>query len=69
MLIKYIDRDSSVISPVNLVNLFIHHGQKQKESEDTNFVESNPSSSNLQKSEILKDFVQKLTHINSDKTI
>ena len=47
MLKKYIDRDSSVISSANLVNS-VPHEQNQKDSEDMNFVKSDPSSSKLQ---------------------
>ena len=43
MLKKYIDRNSSVISSVNLVN----SEQNQMDSEDMNFVKSDPSSSKL----------------------
>ena len=51
MLKKYIDRDSSVISSVNLVNP-VPHEQNQKNTEDSNFVKSDPSSSKLQISDI-----------------
>ena len=44
MLKKYIDRDSSVISSVNLVN-FVPLEQNQMDSEDINFVKSDPASS------------------------
>ena len=66
MLKKYIDRDSSVISSVNLVNS-VPHEQNQMDSEDMNFVKSDPSSSKLQNSDILKDLDQKLSHLDSDK--
>ena len=65
MLIKYIDRDSYVISSVNLNNYFPQK-QNQMDSEDMNFVKSDPSSSKLQNSDILKDLDQKLSHLDSD---
>ena len=37
------------------------------DSEDTNFVKSDPSSSKLKNSDILKDLLQKLRHLRSDK--
>ena len=43
MLKKYIDRDSSVISSVNLVNS-VPIEQNQMDSEDMNFVKSDPAS-------------------------
>ena len=66
MLKKYIDRDSSVISSVNLDNS-VPHEQNQMDTEDSNFVKSDPSSSKLQNSDILKDLDQKLSHLDSDK--
>ena len=45
MLKKYIDRDSSVILSVNLVNT-VPLEQNQMDSEDMNFVKSDPASSN-----------------------
>ena len=68
MLKKYIDMDSSVISLVNLVN-FVPHEQNQMDSEDLNFVKSDPSSSKLQNSDILKDLDHKLSHLDSDKRL
>ena len=68
MLKKYIGRDSSVISSVNLVN-FVPHEQNQMDSEDMNFVKSDPSSSKLQNSDILKDLDQKLSHLDSAKRL
>ena len=66
MLKKYIDRDSSIFSSVNLVN-YVPHEQNQMDSEDMNFVKSDPSSSKLQNSDILKD--QNLSHLYSDKRL
>ena len=68
MLKKYIDRDSSVISSVNLVNS-VPHEQNQMDTEDSTFVKSDPSSSKLQNSDILKDLDQKLSHLDSDKRL
>ena len=65
MLKKYIDRDSSVISSVNLVNT-VPPKQNQMDSEDMNFVKSDPASSKLKNSDILKDLDQKLSHLSSD---
>ena len=51
MLKKYIDRDSFVISSVHLVNS-VPHEHNQMDTEDSNFVKSDPSSSKLQNSDI-----------------
>ena len=68
MLKKYIDRDSSVISSVNLVNS-VPLEQNQMDSEDMNFVKSDPASSKLKNSDILKNLDQKLSHLSSDKRL
>ena len=68
MLKKYIDRDSSVISSVNLVNS-VPLEQNQMDSEDMNFVQSDPASSKLKNSDILEDLDQKLSHLTSDKKL
>ena len=68
MLKKYIVRDISVISSVNLVNS-VPHEQNQIDSEDMNFVKSDPSLSKLQNSDILKDLDQKLSHLDSDNRL
>ena len=68
MLKKYIDRDSSFISSVNLVNT-VPPEQNQMNSEDMNFVKSDPASSKLKNSDILKDLDQKLSHLSSDKRL
>ena len=68
MLKKYIDRDSSVISSVNLVSS-VPLEQNQMDSEDMNFVKSDPASSKLKNSDILKDLDQKLSHLSSDKRL
>ena len=63
MLKEYIDRDNSVITPVNVINS-VPHEQSQMDSEDVNFVKSDPLSSKLQNSVILKDLDQKLPHLD-----
>ena len=68
MLKKYIDRDSSVIPTVNLVNT-VPPEQNQMDSEDMNFVQSDPASSKLKNSDILKHLDQKLSHLSSDKRL
>ena len=68
MLKKCIDMDSSVISSVNLVNS-VPLEQNQMYSEEINFMKSDPASSNLKNSDILKDFGQKLSHLSSDKRL
>ena len=69
MLKKYIDRDSSVISSVNLVINNVPLEQNQMDSEDMNFVKSDPPSSKLKNSDILKDLDQKLSHLSPDKRL
>ena len=64
MLKKYIDMDSSVISSVNLVNT-VPLERNQMDSEDMNFVKSDPASSKLKNSDILKDLDQKLSHLTN----
>ena len=68
MLKKYIDRDSSAVSLVNLVNT-VTPEQNHMTSEDMNFVKSNPALSKLKSSDILKDLDQKLSHLSSDKRL
>ena len=68
MLNKYIDRDSSVISLVNLVNS-VPPERNQIDTEDMNFVKSDPPSSRLKNSDILKYLDQKLSHLSSDKRL
>ena len=63
MLKEYIDRDNSVVTPVNVVNS-VPHEQSQMDSKDMNFEKSDHSSSKLQNSDILKDLVQKLSHLD-----
>ena len=68
MLKKYIDRDISVISSVNLVNT-VPPEHNQMDSEDMNFVKYDPASSKFKNSDILKDLDQKLSHPSSDKRL
>ena len=68
MLKKYIDRDSNVISSVNIVNS-VPHEQNQMNSEDMNFEKSDNSSSKLQNSDILQNLDQKLSHLDEDKRL
>ena len=68
MLKKCIDRESSGISSVNLVNC-VPLVQNQTDSEDMNFVQSDPSSSKLKNSDILKNLDQKLSHLSLDKRL
>ena len=68
MLKKYIDRDSSVISSVNLVNT-VPPEQNQMDSEDFNFVKSDSSSLKLKNSDILKNLDQKLSLLSPDKRL
>ena len=68
MLKKYIDRDNSVISSVNLVNS-VPREQNQMDTEDMNFVKSDPLSTKLQNSDILTNLDQKLSHLDSDKRL
>ena len=58
MLKKYIDRNSFVISSVNLVNS-VPLEQNQMDSADMNIVQSDPTSSKLKNSDNLKDLDQK----------
>ena len=60
MLKEYIGRDNSVVTPINSVP----HEQSQMDSNDMNFVKSDPSSSKLQYSDILKDLDQNLSHLD-----
>ena len=63
MLKKYIDRDNSVVTPVNVINS-VPHEQGQTYSENMNFVKSDPLLSKLHNSDILKDLDQKLSHLD-----
>ena len=68
MLRKYIDRYCSDVSSVNLVNS-VPQEQNQLDTEDMNFVKSDPLSSKIQNSDILKNLDKKLSHLDSDKRL
>ena len=53
---------------MNLVNS-VPLTQNQMDSEDMNFVKSNPASSKIQNSDILKDLDKKVSHLSSDKRL
>ena len=66
MLKEYIDGDISVVMSVNVVNS-VPYEQSHMDSEDMNFVKSDPLSSKLQNSDIFKDLDQKLSHLDLAK--
>ena len=68
MLKKYIDMDRSVILSANLVHS-VPHEQSQMDSEEMNFVKSDPLLSKFKNSDIFKDLDQKLSHLSSAKRI
>ena len=68
MLKEYFDRDSSNVSPVNIISSV---PQKQSEMnceevdcEEMNFHKTDPTCSKLQNSDILKDLDKKLSHLD-----
>ena len=63
MLKQYIDRDSSYLTPISVVSS-VPQEQSEINSEDMNLIKSDPASSKLQKSDILKDLDQKLSHLD-----
>ena len=63
MLKQYIDRDSSSVTPISVVNSAPQE-QSEMKSEDMNVIKSDPASSKLQKSGILKDLDQKLSYLD-----
>ena len=63
MLKQYIDMDSSSVTPISVVNSAPQE-QSEMKSEDMNVIKSDPASSKLQKSDILKDLDQKLLHLD-----
>ena len=63
MLKQYIDRDSSSVTPISVVSS-VPQEQNEMNSEDMNFIKSDPASSKLQNSDILKDLDQKLSHLD-----
>ena len=66
MLKQYIDRDSSFVTPINVVSS-VPQEQSEMNSEDMNFTKSYPASSKLQNFDILKDLDQKLSHLDPVK--
>ena len=66
MLKEYIHMDNSIVTPVNVANS-VPREQSQRDSEDMNFVKSDPLSSNVQNFDILKDLDQKLSHLDLAK--
>ena len=66
MLKQYIDRDSSSVTPISVVSS-VPQEQSEVNSEDMKFTKSDPASSKLQNSDILKDLDQKLSHLDPVK--
>ena len=63
MLKQYIDRDSSSVTPISVVSS-VPQKQSEMNSEDMNFTKSDPASSKLQNSDILKELDQQLSHLD-----
>ena len=63
MLKQYIDRNSSSVTPISVVSS-VPQEQSEMNSEDINLTKSDPASSKLQNSDILKDLDQKLSHLD-----
>ena len=63
MLKQYIDRDSSSVTPINVVSSFPPE-QSEMNTEDMNLIKSDPASSKLKTSDILKDLDQKFSHLD-----
>ena len=63
MLKQYIDRDSSSVTLFSVVSS-VPQEQSEMNSEDMNFTKSDPASSKLQNSDILKDLHQKFSHLD-----
>ena len=60
---KYIDRDSSSVTPISIVSSVLQE-QSEMNSEDMNLIKSGPASSKLKNSDILKDLDQKFSHLD-----
>ena len=60
---QHIDRDSSSVTPISVVSS-VPQEQSEMNSEDMNLIRSDPASSKLQNSDILKDLDQKLSHLD-----
>ena len=63
MLKQYIDRDSSSVTPISVVSS-VPQEQTEMNSEDMNLIKSDPVSTKLQNSDILKDPNQKFSHLD-----
>ena len=63
MLKQYIVRDSSSVTPISVVSS-VPQEQSEMNSEDMNLIKSDPASSKLQNSDILKDIGKKLSHLD-----
>ena len=63
MLKQYIDRDSSSVTPISVISS-VPQEQSEMNSEDMNLIKSDPASSKLKNSDILKDLDQKLSHLD-----
>ena len=63
MLTQYIDRDRSSVTPISVVSS-VPQKQSEMDSEDINVNKSDPASSKLKDSDILKDSDQKLSHLD-----
>ena len=63
MLKQYIDRDSSSVTPISVVSS-VPQKQSEMDSEDMNFIKSDPALSKFQNSDILKDLDQTFLHLD-----
>ena len=63
MLKQYIDKDSASVTPISIVSS-VPQKQSEMDSEDMNLIKSEPASSKLPNSDILKDLDQTLSHID-----
>ena len=63
MLKEYVDRDSSNVAPVNVISS-VPQKQSEMNCEEMNFHKTDPTCSNLQISDILKDLDKKLSHLD-----
>ena len=64
MLKQYIDKDSSSVTQISVVSSVPQEQSEMEDSEDMNLIESDPASSKLQNSDILKDLDKKLSHLD-----
>ena len=63
MLKQYIDRGSSSVTPISVVNS-VPQEQSEMNSKDMNLIKSDPAFSKLENSYILKDLDKKLSHLD-----